>query len=191
MEGEKYTPNPGEVMKKRAETRAEVKAGMIEKHIAKKEALAADLQRKQEFAAAQAASDAEKMRQAEQSILEAAFFDDGNPLDKVGKQEGRRFGKQTVTIIGPSTESYSSGLPGMDAKTLGRAAAESRKREEAGENLDVQDVVVEKPSAWSKIKNFFKRGGQQRDSLSKQPTLEKKSEEEPQETEQEEYQEAA
>ena len=163
MEGEKYTPNPGEVMKKRAETRAEVKAGMIEKHIAKKEALAADLQRKQEFAAAQAASDAEKMRQAEQSILEAAFFGEEEKqqnLSEGSEQKGFKRAERTVTNVGgSSTDSYRVSAPGVDRR---------QGYQEGGS--DVQDVVVEKPSVWSKFKNLFKTKGQiQRELLSKEP----------------------
>lgn len=164
MAGERYNPNAGKAMETRAGTRAEVKAGKVADHAVRKEVLAADLQKKQEFAAAQAASDAEKMRQAEQSIIEAAFFGEDEKqqnLSEGGKQEGFKRAERTVTDVGgSSTDSYRVSAPGVDRR---------QGYQEGGS--DVQPLPAEaKPSMWGKIKNFFKSDAQkEREQILSQP----------------------
>jgi hypothetical protein len=112
----------------------------------------------------------EPLPTAEQVNVEPSAEAPSEVLAEEQKEKGMHRPERREPGGAYTAEGTSTSLPGMDAGKLGRAVAESRAREAAGENLDVEDVVVEKPSTWSKFKNLFKSSGQkQRELLSSQP----------------------
>lgn len=116
------------------------------------------------------AEQGEPLPTAEQANVEPSAEAPSEVLAEEQKGKGMHRPERREPGGAYTAEGTSTSLPGMDAGKLGRGVAESRAREAAGENLDVEDVVVEKPSTWSKFKNLFKSSGQkQRELLSSQP----------------------
>ncbi len=126
--------------------------------------------RKENAAKVKTAEQGEPLPTAEQANVEPSAEAPSEVLAEEQKGKGMHRPERREPGGAYTAEGTSTSLPGMDAGKLGRAVAESRAREAAGENLDVEDVVVEKPSTWSKFKNLFKSSGQkQRELLSSQP----------------------